>query len=187
MKTLVLNGSPRRDGDTVALLAPFLGHLRGEVRVLSCHDCASPCIDCRYCWQGEGCCLDDGLKNMYPYFEACDNIVLASPVWFSELSGPLLNLASRFVQPYFAAGHFRGRHIKMKVKKGALFLCGGEPGTEKRAAETALTIMKFMRAMPCVATVTSMNTNDLPAEDDGAALERARDAALLLNRMYTEA
>lgn len=183
---MVLNGSPKKDGDTVALLDAFLESLQGERRVLSIHDCASPCIDCRHCWEARGCCLDDGLKDMYPFFEECDNIVLASPVWFSELSGPLLNLASRFVQPYFAAGHFRSEHVKMKMKKGVVILCGGEPGTQGRAAETAHTILKFMRALPCVATITSMETNVLPAEEDEKALGQAREAALLLNRLGKE-
>lgn len=184
MKTLILNGSPKENGDVSALVSEMATHLRGEVRVLSHFDSMHPCVDCRHCWRQEGCCLDDALKDMYPFFEACDNIVLASPIWFSELSGPLLNLASRFVQPYYAAEHFRGVQPCIRAKRGVLVLCGAEPGTEKKAEATARTILKLMRALPIVARVYSLDTNNIPAGDDPAAVSAARDAAALLNRLY---
>ncbi len=162
MKTLILNGSPKRNGDTAALIREFTKHLNGDVRVVSSH-----------------------FDNISPCLEVCDNLVIASPVWFSELSGPLLTLASR-IQTYFAAKQFRNQPIRIKHKNGILILVGAEKGTEEKASSTAHTILKHMNALPCIASVFSLNTNDVPAADDLSALDAARNAALLLNQLLDE-
>jgi multimeric flavodoxin WrbA len=169
-------------GDVVALLGAFTENLGGEVVTLSFTDDITPCVDCRSCWTNIGCQLNDILKEIYPFYESCDNVVIASPVWFSTLSGTLINIASRFVQPYFAASHFQNIKVPIKPKNGILILCGGEPGTEKGAIKLAGMLFKHMRAT-CVETVMSMNTNNLPAVDDAAALSAARQAVDRLNKM----
>jgi putative acetyltransferase len=183
MKTLILNGSPKRNGNTVSLIEAFTKHLNGDVRVVSSHfDNISPCLDCRYCWDNPGCIINDDMQNVYPYLETCDNLVIASPIWFSELSGPLLTLASR-IQTYFAARLFRNEPNRIKHKNGILILVGAENGTEKKAITTAYTLFKHMNALPCIASVFSLNTNHIPAADDLSALDAARNAALLLNQL----
>lgn len=117
MKTLILNGSPREEGDTVALINEFTKNLIGEVKILSCFDEIHPCNDCRYCWENQGCSIDDEMQNVYPYLDECDNIILASPIWFSSLSGPLLNMCSR-IQTLFAATYFRHETKKVNKKMG---------------------------------------------------------------------
>ena len=183
MKTLIFNGSPRKNGDTVHLLREFQSVLAGETMVVSSYyDGISPCVDCRYCWEHPGCCVQDGMQPVYRYLQTCDNVVLASPVYFSQLTGSLLGLLSR-LQTYFAAGHFRGEDLNPKHKNGVLFLVGAEPGTEKRAETTANTLFKFLNARPTVAQVFSMNTDKIPAGEDREATAAVRAAAELLNRL----
>ena len=51
MKTLILNGSPRPNGNTVALINELKKHLEGEVIELSAfRSNIAPCVDCRGCW-----------------------------------------------------------------------------------------------------------------------------------------
>lgn len=184
MKTLILNGSPKKDGDTAILINELTKNLIGEVKILSCFDEISICNDCRFCWENPGCSIDDEMQNVYPYLDECDNVVLASPIWFSSLSGPLLNICSR-IQTLFAATCFRGETKKSKVKNGVIILVGAEKGTETIPMANALTIMKFMNVRrPCVATVYSLDTNNVPAEQDVVAMKNAHDAALLLNDLY---
>ena len=183
METFIFNGSSKRNGDTAALIQAFTKYLNGEVRIVSAHfDNISPCVDCRHCWNNTGCIINDNMQNVYPYLETCDNLVIASPIWFSQLSGPLLTLASR-IQPYFAARQFRNEPSQMKHKNGVLLLVGAENGTEEKARSTAHTIFKHLNALPCVASVYSLNTHDVPASDDPSALAAARNAAILLNQL----
>ncbi len=123
------------------------------------------------------------LKEVYRYLDDCDAIVLASPIWFSSLSGPLLNLASR-VQALWANNYFLKMPYASKVKKGVIIITGAQDGTEIIPTQTALGIMKHMNAdRSDVAKVYSLNTNDVPAGDDIVALEKCREAAEWLNSM----
>ena len=181
MKTLILNGSTKRQGDTAALIGEMRKHLAGEVLELSCFDGISPCTDCRDCWDAPGCSLHDALRPLYPFFESCDNLVLASPVWFGELSGPLLNLASRLVQPYFAARRFRGESPAVRPKRGAILLAAGnEKGGAEGAAQTARFILKCLGATE-MAHAFSLMTDERPAASDEEALQSARAAGLMLS------
>ena len=184
MKTLIVNGSPKKDGDTAALVNEIAKSLIGEVQTISCFEKINPCNDCRYCWKNPGCCIDDEMQKIYPYLDECDNIVLASPIWFSSLSGPLLTICSR-IQTLYAASYFRGEPKKNNTKNGVIIIVGAEKGTETIPTTNALTILKFMYArQPCVATVYSLDTNNVPAEQDIVAMENARKAALMLNDLY---
>ena len=49
MKTLILNGSPRENGDTAGLIREVIRNLPGEYSVVDAYRCSiSPCVDCRY-------------------------------------------------------------------------------------------------------------------------------------------
>jgi len=181
MKTLIFFGSPKQDGDTAALVQEFTAHLDGEIKVISNADDIAPCTDCRYCWHKPGCSIADEMQGMYPYIEACDNVVIASPIWFSSLSGPALNLASR-LQTLFAARRFRKDPVKMKEKNGVIILVGGQPGTEIGPTQAALTILKLMNVCrPDAEKIYSLNTDRVPAGKDAAALARCREVAKRLN------
>lgn len=117
MKTLILNGSPRKTGDTVSLITKVTDKLHGEYRIVNTYDCRiNPCVDCRYCWENTGCCINDEMQQVYTYIEECNNILIASPIYFSELTGALLNVGSR-LQTYFCARFFRKETPIEKLKR----------------------------------------------------------------------
>lgn len=114
MKTLILNGSPRINGDTVSLLSILTQKISGDYKVVNAYRTAiSPCIDCRYCWKNSGCAINDEMQEIYDYIEECDNVLIASPIYFSELTGKLLDVGSRF-QTYFCAKFFRKENVIIK-------------------------------------------------------------------------
>ena len=181
MKTLIINGSPKKNGDTVALINEFINVLDGKVKILSCFDDISPCNDCRYCWKNSGCIINDEMQKVYPFLEECDNIVIASPIWFSSLSGPVLNIASR-IQTLYASHAFRNEPNKELSKNGVIILVGAQPETEVIPRQNALTILKFMSVYrPSVITISSMDTNNVPASDDEVAKSLCRNTAKQLN------
>ncbi len=120
MKTLILNGSPRITGDTSQLIEKVTEKLWGEYRIVDAYRCnISPCIDCRYCWGKRGCAINDEMQEIYGYIQDCDNVLIASPIYFSELTGKLLDVGSR-LQTYWCARYFRKEEPVMK-KKAQLF------------------------------------------------------------------
>ena len=182
MQTLIFNGSPKANGDTVALINEFSAHLKGEVRVISSENNIYPCNDCRFCWENTGCSINDEMQDVYRLLETCDNIVLASPIWFSSLSGVLLNLTSR-IQSVFAAGYFQNKKLILKEKKGVIILVGGQPETKDMPTQTAVSIMRYFNVhRPSISKIYSLDTNNLPAKEDETALKKCREVAEMLNQ-----
>lgn len=184
MKTLILNGALRPDGDVAALIKAFRETLEGEVLEIPGAAEIGPCTDCRRCWDAPGCPVPDGMRQVYPFYEQCDNLVLASPVWFSGLSGPILNLAGRLAQPYFAARRFRGETPLIQPKRGVLLLAAGNGEKDAEQVMTAArTVLKSLHA-PLAHVAAAWNTDTLPARSDERALNAAREAARLLNCLH---
>lgn len=95
MKILVLNGSPRRDGNTTAMVNAFTegakegGH---EVNVIDvCQKKIGGCLACEYCHtKGNGACIQkDDMQEVYPLLEEAEMIVLASPIYYHSFTGQL--------------------------------------------------------------------------------------------------
>ncbi len=170
MKTLIINGSPRVNGDTASLIRIITEGLQGEYKVLNAYRCdISPCMDCRYCWEHSGCSVQDEMQDIYGYIQECDNILIASPIYFSELTGKLLDVGSR-LQTYFCAGFFRDEKPIPKAKKGAVVLVGGGDGHMDKAYETACTLLHHMNCYDIHEAVFSHNTNTRPAARDRQTL-----------------
>ena len=170
MKTLILNGSPRKNGDTSSLIEEVTKNIVGEYRIVDAYRCnISPCSDCRYCWENNGCCINDEMQEIYGYIQECDNIIIASPIYFSELTGKLLDVGSR-LQAYFCAAFFRKEKPIVKPKKGAVILVGGGDGSFDKAYSTACILLHHMNCNNIHKLVYSHNTNEKPAIDDENAL-----------------
>ena len=166
MKTLIFNGSPRKNGDTSSLIEKITGKIDGEYRIAEAYRCnISPCVDCRYCWKNSGCAIDDEMQEIYGYIQECDNILIASPVYFSELTGKMLDVGSR-LQTYYCARQFRKEEPVIKPKKGAVILVGGGDGRIDTAYRTACILLHHMSCHNIHEAVYSHNTNERPAIDD---------------------
>ena len=111
---------------------------------------------------------------MYELLERADNVVVASPVYYSELTGRLLDLMSR-LQTYYSRTRFMGAKSPLsRPRHGAILLVGGGDGEP----DTALTTAR--RLLHCVGVsepecAMSLRTDELPAAQDEPALAAARD------------
>lgn len=183
MKTLIFSGTPRKNGDTMVLISEFLKNLKGEYKIVDAYSCnIKPCIDCRYCWKNDGCNIDDEMQEIYGYIQDCDNILIASPLYFSELTGPLLTITSR-LQTYFCARHFRKIKPIQKAKRGGVIITGGGDGKIENAYKTACILLRHMNAKNIAPVVFSHNTNIVPAKNDIKAMEGSEDLALFFNNI----
>ena len=181
MKTLIINGSPRKNGNAVNLINKLTEQLSGEYKILNAYYTSiSPCVDCRYCWSNDGCEINDEMAEIYDYIETCDNVVIASPIYFSQPTGKLLDVCSRF-QTYFAAKHFRNKVPLSKAKKGAVILVGGGDGNPQKAYDTLTGILRHINATDIYKLVGSFNTNELPATEDIQALKNINGLIKFLN------
>ena len=185
MKTLILNGSPRKDGDTVFLINKLLPRLQGEYKIIDCYTAdIAPCIDCRCCREKLSCPIKDEMQDIYAYLSECDHVIIASPVHYAELSSGLLKVASRF-QIYSSALIFRHESLSVQAKRGAVMLAQGGGGAE-RAYETARLIFQSIGIKEIYPFVCSGNTDRLPAADDEKAISDVLKLAEWLNTFEDE-
>ena len=181
MHTLILNGSPHKNGDTAALISALREYLCGEVTQIDCYRAnISPCVDCRWCTKNPGCAIKDEMQDIYPIIESCDNIVIASPVYFSLPTAPVLSVCSR-IQTYFCASFFRKSPVPIKPKRGGILLAGGGSGSAAPAEDTARRILKYMKAKQIGPVVASLATDKIPAREDPSIHQQAQALAVFLN------
>lgn len=95
MNILILNGSPRPNGNTSAMVVAFTdgaeqsGHKVSVVNV--CQKKIAGCLACEYCHtHGNGVCIQkDDMQEVYPLLEDAEMLVLASPVYYHSFTGQL--------------------------------------------------------------------------------------------------
>ena len=95
MNILIMNGSPRPNGNTSAMVDAFVAGAKENHHNISvvpiCQKKIAGCIACEYCHtKGGGKCVQqDDMQEVYPLLESADMIVLASPVYYHSFTGQL--------------------------------------------------------------------------------------------------
>ena len=99
MKVLMINGSPRKEGNTSIALQEMEKIFQAEgieVETVSIggKDIRG-CIACGQCHAKGKCVFDDLVNETAPKFEAADGLVIASPVYFASANGGLISFIDR--------------------------------------------------------------------------------------------
>lgn len=121
MKILVLNGSPRGNGNTAAMIKSYTEGAKeagNHVTVFEvCKKKISGCLGCEYCHtKGQGVCVQkDDMQELYELIKEAEMLVIASPIYYFGFSAQLQAAIHRT----YAIG------IPKKVKKAALILSSG--------------------------------------------------------------
>ena len=99
MKVLIINGSPRKDGNTSIAIAEMVRifdkeGIESEVVQIGNKDIRG-CIACNTCRTGGKCVFDDAVNELAPKFEEADGLVVASPVYYASANGTLVSCLDR--------------------------------------------------------------------------------------------
>ncbi len=99
MKVLLLNGSPKANGNTAITLAEMEKVFAQEgVECEIVHVGKEPvrgCMDCNACRKTGKCVFDDIVNELAPKFQACDGLVAASPVYYASANATLVAVMTR--------------------------------------------------------------------------------------------
>ena len=99
MKVLLINGSPRVNGNTAMALKEMEQVFAREGIETETIQVGSKnirgCIGCRSCKKTGKCVFDDLVNETAPKFEACDGIVVGSPVYFASANATLVAFLTR--------------------------------------------------------------------------------------------
>ena len=131
-KIVILNGSPRRKGNTSALVSAFAegakssGHTVAEffLNGMNIHGC-------RGCFGGHSskacpCVQKDDMDQIYPEVKDCDIVVIASPLYYWNLSGQIRTAFDRL----FALEEGDGNLLRGHNRGGVLLMAAEGQGFE---------------------------------------------------------
>ena len=99
MKVLLINGSPKANGNTALALSQMQTVFEAEgVEVELIHvgnKAIRGCIACNQCAKQGKCVFDDMVNEVAPKFEAADGIVVASPVYYAGPNATVMAFLDR--------------------------------------------------------------------------------------------
>ena len=123
MKVLMINGSPRANGNTSIALGEMekvFAQEGVETEILSIgNKDVRGCIACGRCAETGKCVFDDIVNEAAPKFEACDGLVVASPVYYASANATLVAFLTRL---------FYSTHFDTSMKVGAAVVAARRGG-----------------------------------------------------------
>ena len=114
MKVLLINGSPRANGNTAAALGEMAAvftqeGMETEIIQVGNKDIRG-CIACGGCGAKGKCVFEDLVNETAPKFQACDGLVVGSPVYYASANATLVAFLTRL---------FYSTHFDKTMKVGA--------------------------------------------------------------------
>ncbi len=114
MKVLMINGSPHSKGNTFIALQEMekifkQEGMETEIVHVGNKDIRG-CIACYSCIEKGKCVFDDLVNEAAPKFEACDGLVIGSPVYYASANATLIAFLDRL---------FYSTHFDKTMKVGA--------------------------------------------------------------------
>lgn len=123
MKVLIINGSPRKDGNTSIAIREMVKIFEKEsidaevVQVGA--EAVRGCIACGKCEETGKCVFDDVVNELASKFEEADGLVVASPVYYASANATLIAVLDRL---------FYSSHFDKTMKVGASVVCARRGG-----------------------------------------------------------
>ena len=123
LKVLMLNGSPRPNGNTAVALREIETVFREngvEVEtVIIGNRAIRGCVACGGCAKTGKCVFDDAVNELAPKFEVADGLVVASPVYYASANATLVACLDRL---------FYSTPFDKTMKVGASVVCARRGG-----------------------------------------------------------
>ena len=123
MKVLIINGSPRVNGNTTVAVREMENIFKEngvEVETVQIgNEDVRGCIACGHCGKAGKCVFDDVVNELAPKFEEADGLVIASPVYYASANATLIACLDRL---------FYSTRFSKAMKVGASVVCARRGG-----------------------------------------------------------
>ncbi len=163
MKVLIINGSPRVDGNTSIALNEMVKVFEAECIetdvVQIGNKAIRGCIACNSCRKTGKCVFDDAVNDLAAKFEAADGLVVASPVYYASANATLIACLDRL---------FYSTSFDKTMKVGASVVVARRGGCSATFDE--LNKYFTISGMPIV---SSQYWNSVHGRDSGEAVQDA--------------
>ena len=132
MKIVAINGSPRKEGNTAALLKAITEeHKDTDLVYFDLSEMKiKDCIACMHCKTHDSCSIKDDMGKIYAAVKEADAVVFASPIYMGAETGmfkSMLNRMYALLMPVEGPKRYQSR-LSPGKKAIALFTCGNPTG-----------------------------------------------------------
>ncbi|MCR4677709.1 MAG: flavodoxin family protein [Lachnospiraceae bacterium] len=163
MKVLIINGSPRINGNTTVAVNEMVKVFEKEgveTEVVQIGTMVvRGCIACGTCFKKGQCVFDDVVNELAPKFEAADGLVVASPVYYASANATISACLDRL---------FYSTHFDKTMKVGACVVCARRGGLSSTFDE----LNKYF-TISGMAVASSQYWNDIHGREPGQAVQDA--------------
>ena len=122
MKVLAISCSPRKNGNTVAILEEALRGAQDAKAEIELYSVSGkniqPCDGCRSCASSARCHVDDDMQELSDKMIEADGIIFGTPIYFWGMTGQAKTVMDRTI-----ALNQPGRNLTNKVA-GVVAVCG---------------------------------------------------------------
>ena len=124
MKVLIINGSPRLDGNSSRLVKELTSVFDKENVEVDLYQIGNKairgCMACGYCYTHGECVFKDDVNDLAKRFEQADGLIVIAPVYYGSANGSVISLLDRL---------FYSSHFDRRFKVGAAFAIARRAGT----------------------------------------------------------
>ena len=146
MKVLLINGSPKVNGNTAFALSQMVEVFTGEGIETEIIQVGSKeirgCIGCGSCYKTGKCVFDDLVNEVAAKLQEADGIVVGSPVYYASPNGTLISFLDRL----FYSTHY---DLRMKVGASVVVARRGGCSAAKDVLDKYFTISQMPVASSC--------------------------------------
>jgi len=151
MHILIILGSPRKNGNSETLAQAVAGgilqHPHATLEFIRLNDLhISPCQGCGGCNKTSTCVIDDDMTPLYEKVDACDHLILVSPIYFYGLSAQCKIFIDRF-QARWARKYLAGIRFRMDEQRKGYLLATAATEGKKVFDGALLTARTFLDAI----------------------------------------
>ena len=163
-KVILLNGSPRKDSNTLDVLEVCAKEIEKngvEAEIISLRGMKiQSCVACLSCSETGNCALDDGLAEIIDKIRDADGFIPAAPVYFGTARGDIMSALQRIGK------------VSRGGDKFLNWMVGGPIAVARRGGQT-LTLQEMTMFFPINGMIIAGSSywNMVTAGPEGTALE----------------
>lgn len=172
MKILIINGSPRKNGNTSFLCESamrILDYHNVEISYINLRNMKfEACIACGYCDRTGKCFMQDDMQPVYKQIDESDATVVITPVFFDGVPARLKGFVDR-TQSIYASKYILKKPSIDRYKKrfGLLVSLGGSPPYETQFTGNKVTMEFYFKCVNTKLTEHMMvsDVDNLPVQN----------------------
>ena len=151
---MIIDGGPRSNMNTAAMVESFIEgvhEISGKTKIVRLYDidykgCRS-CMACHLKGQRtNSCCFQDGLTDILRECSEADGLVLASPIYYGEMTGMMRAFWERLTFPWldYATGIFLA---PKKMPVVFIYTMNGSPSNGEKIRRSSMRAVEMMTDM----------------------------------------